>query len=161
MNAFRRRILLIDPKVQGALAMRVVGYWLFALLTTWFFLVLWNVWSGPARPFNVVFDEVYQHFAAAAVISLMVLPIVVMDVLRVSNRFAGPVYRLKRSLRELAEGKEVPPLTLREGDFWQETAADLNRVAARIPRATDRQAIAAADDHSASPAHDSGELVCR
>src|SRR5690348_3628943 len=111
MKTFRRRIFLIDPKVQGALAIRVVGYWLFALLSTWFFLVLWNVWSGPARPFSVVFDEVYHHFAAAAVISLMVLPIVVMDVLRVSNRFAGPAWRLKRALRELAEGKEVPALT--------------------------------------------------
>jgi hypothetical protein len=161
MKKFRRRILLIDRKVQGALAIRVVGYWLFALLTTWFFLVLWNVWSGPARPFEVVFDEVYQNFAAAAVISLMVLPIVVMDVLRVSNRFAGPAYRLKLVLRDLAEGKEVRPLTLREADFWQEIAADLNRVAARLPQATNHQAVAAADDHSPAPAHDSGELVCR
>ena len=162
MKPFRRRIFLIDPKVQGLLTIRVVGYWLFSLFTISFLLICWNVINGPGRPFGLVLQEVYQRFAPAAAVSLIVLPLVVMDVLRVSNRFAGPAYRLKHALRDLADGKQVPALTFRETDFWQETAADLNRVASLAGRATDRERLAVADDHPAtpSPEHESSKLVC-
>jgi hypothetical protein len=161
MNTFRRRIFLIDPKVQGLLTIRVVGYWLFSLFTISFLLICWNVLGGPARPFGMVIQEVYQRFAPTAAVSLIVLPLVVMDVLRVSNRFAGPAYRLKHALRDLADGKDVRAMTFRETDFWQETAADFNRVASLVARATNRQTVTVADDSSsASPAPQSSELAC-
>ena len=40
----------------------------------------------------------------------MLLPIVMMDVLRLSNRFVGPVKRLREGLKDLAQGKQVKPL---------------------------------------------------
>ena len=55
-----------------------------------------------------------------------------MDLVRLSNRFAGPARRLQNSLRELGEGKKVQPLIFRDSDFWQETAAEFNRVNDRI-----------------------------
>lgn len=159
MNALRRTIFLVDPKVQGLLTARVIGYWLFSLFTISFLLICWNVLGGPARPFREVLLEVFQRFAPTATVSLIVLPLVVMDVLRVSNRFAGPAWRLKNALRDLADGKEVPALAFRENDFWHESAADLNRVATRLGRMTNRSA-AAASDSTASAAPASSELVC-
>jgi hypothetical protein len=61
-----------------------------------------------------------------------VLPFLLLDVLRLSHRFAGPMYRLKNALRDVADGKSVPPIQFREGDFWCEMADQFNRVSARV-----------------------------
>ena len=55
-----------------------------------------------------------------------------------SNRFVGPIYRLRRSMRSLANGEEVDPVFLRDGDYWFDFAEDFNRVAAEMGA---RQAI--------------------
>ena len=45
-----------------------------------------------------------------------------------SNRFVGPMYRLRNTLRQLADGESVHPIKLREKDFWIDVADDVNRV---------------------------------
>ena len=56
------------------------------------------------------------------------LPILLLDVLITSNRFAGPLYRLRRSMRALAAGEHVQPVVFRDGDFWHEIADEFNAV---------------------------------
>ncbi len=58
---------------------------------------------------------------------MLLLPLFVYDSFQLSNRFAGPVKRLRRVLRDLAEGKEISPITFRKGAYWQEMAEELNR----------------------------------
>jgi len=62
----------------------------------------------------------------------LVLPFLLLDLVRVSHRFAGPVYRLRSSLRDLADGKTVAPITFRDNDFWYEVATEFNRVLERV-----------------------------
>ncbi len=52
--------------------------------------------------------------------------------MRLSNRFAGPMLRLRRSLRALGRGEYVEPLEFRGADFWQEFADDFNSVLRRV-----------------------------
>src|SRR5262245_61042047 len=87
---FRRRIYFIDAKVQGALMVRVVVYWVYCLFTISLLLIWWNLFSGSSREFMDVLADVYKRFAPAAAASILIVPLVVMDVLRFSNRFAGP-----------------------------------------------------------------------
>lgn len=145
MAKFRRRIFLVDSKVQGALMVRVVAYWVYCLFTISLMLIWWDMFAGPARPFMLVLADVYRRFAPVAAASFLILPLVIMDVLRLSNRFAGPARRLKNALCELGEGKEVRPLLFRDNDFWQETAAEFNRVNDRIRQLAARQARYQAD----------------
>ncbi|MGI8979677.1 MAG: hypothetical protein ACR2FY_10650 [Pirellulaceae bacterium] len=145
MAKFRRRIFLVDSKVQGALMVRVAAYWVYCLFTITLMLVWWDMFAGPPRPFMLVLGDVYQRFAPGAAASFLILPLVVMDVLRLSNRFAGPARRLKNALCELGEGKETRPLLFRDNDFWQETAAEFNRVNDRIKQLSARQARYQAD----------------
>lgn len=42
------------------------------------------------------------------------------------HRVAGPVYRFRQVLLRLNEGEMPPPVKLREGDFFHETATELN-----------------------------------
>lgn len=132
MHKFRRRIFYIDPKVQGALMVRVFCHWIYCLFTISLMLVWWDLFAGPPRRFMVVLIDVYTRFAPAAAASLLIVPLVIMDVLRLSNRFAGPAWRLKISLKALAEGKEVRPIHFRDNDFWREMAEDFNCISGRL-----------------------------
>jgi len=136
MNRCRRSVFFIDPSVQGALMVRVVVYWLYFLLSISLMLICWRVYSGPPQRFFDLLAEIYGQHAPALVASLIVLPVVMMDVLRLSNRFVGPVTRLRNGLKELAEGRPAQPLNFRANDFWRDAATDFNRVAARVAHAS-------------------------
>lgn len=127
-----RRRLFVDPQVQGHLAWRVCLYWLSCLLTVVFMVFCYRIVTGPVRPFFWHFNELATYLGPAVVASLVLLPLVVMDVIRLSHRFVGPLVRLRRSLRALARGESIEPLRFRNGDFWQEFADELNAVAERL-----------------------------
>ena len=56
------------------------------------------------------------------IVSLLLLPLVIFDMIRFSNRFVGPLLRLRRSMRQLARGQRVEPLKFRSNDLWQDLA---------------------------------------
>jgi hypothetical protein len=120
--------------VQGALIVRAIGYWAFCLLSITLMLLCWRIVTGPARMFYMHFDDMWFHFGPALVASLILLPMVVVDVLRISNRIVGPMVRFRRMMKDLADGKPVRQITLRDGDFWQEFAQDFNAVIVRVER---------------------------
>ena len=132
MNRCRRTIFLIDRKVQGSLVTRTILYWLFCLFSVSLMLLCWESLVGPRRSFFVTVGELLHRYGPALLASLVLLPIALMDVIRLSNRFVGPARRLGDALRALAEGGEIQPVHFRDDDFWQEMALDLNRVSGRL-----------------------------
>jgi hypothetical protein len=127
-----RKHLFVDPKVQGSLINRVVIYWIMCLATITLMILCWRIVTGPARMFYTHFDEMWFHFGPAFIGSFLLLPLVVFDIIRLSNRFVGPLVRLRRSLRALGRGEDVLPLEFREGDYWQDFAREFNAVAERM-----------------------------
>ncbi len=127
-----RKRIYIDPKVQGALAVRVVLYWGVCVIAIAMMLLCWRIVTGPARMFYTHFGDLWFFYGPAAVASFVLLPLVVIDILRLSNRFAGPLVRLRRSIRALARGEHVEPLEFRSSDFWQEIAGQFNAVIRRV-----------------------------
>jgi hypothetical protein len=142
MNSSRRTYFFIDREVQGALLVRAAFYWLFCLLTITLMLVCWNAYNGPPRRFVDLFLELYYRYGPAMVASLALLPVVMIDVVRTSNRFVGPVSRLKTALQELADGRPVQPLNFRDNDHWRDLAAEFNRAAARVVRESVERSMA-------------------
>ncbi len=131
---FQRRQLFVDPQVQGALVLKTVLYWITCVVAIALMVLCWRIVTGPARMFYTHFDEMWFHFGPALVASFLILPLVVYDILRMSNRFCGPLFRLRRSLRALARGEPVEPISFREGDFWPEIAQEFNALLARLQR---------------------------
>jgi hypothetical protein len=127
----KRKQLFVDTKVQGALVLRVLLYWLVCLITITLMLLCWSIIRTP-RMFYAHLDDMWFHYGPALIASLVLLPMVVVDIIRVSNRFAGPLVRLRRGMRALARGEHVEPIKFRQGDFWQEFAEEFNAVAARV-----------------------------
>jgi len=75
---------------------------------------------------------------------------VIVDVVRLSNRFTGPLLRLRRSMRALARGEQVEPIRFRDNDFWHDFAEEFNALAARF-RHQAAALAAAGDGHQAEP----------
>jgi hypothetical protein len=132
MPKFKRKQLFVDPKVQGALVLRLLGYWLVTMITAVSMIVCWRIVTGPPRFFFTHFADMLFYYGPAIVASFLLLPLMVVDCVRMSNRFVGPLYRLRRCMRDLGKGLPVPPIHFRDGDFWLELADEFNLLSARM-----------------------------
>jgi hypothetical protein len=133
---YLRNYLFVDPKVQVSLMIRVACYWCVCFLGVAFVLFGWQSISVLDGTFVERITAVLHNDGPVLFALLMLLPLLVIDVVRLSNRFVGPMLRLRRSIRELARGDDVPPLEFREGDFWPEIADEFNALRARTLAAT-------------------------
>lgn len=134
----QRKQLFVDTKVQGALLLRSTMYWVLSLMTISLMMLCWRILTGPPRVFHSYLDSLWLDMGPALAASLVLLPVVLVDVVKVSNRFVGPLLRLRRSLARLAAGEHVEPIHFRDGDFWQDIADEFNSVLARVQRDAER-----------------------
>jgi hypothetical protein len=131
----RKRITVEGPS-QRALVLQVVVYWVFSLVAIGLLTIVWNLGPGPGGPFLDLarYDALLETYTHLIVAALFVLPVLMIDAWIHSNRFAGPVYRLRRCLRELAAGKPVEHVQFRKRDYWQGLGDDLNAVIDQMAR---------------------------
>ncbi|NQT16923.1 MAG: hypothetical protein HQ582_29465 [Planctomycetes bacterium] len=129
-----RKKRFIDSPVQGALIRRIVLHWLVFFSVMLVVLPLWRIMcSGNLMgPFSKMMAESWVETAPAFIILLAMMPIFVWDTVTLSHRFAGPMYRFRKTLQELAARGEAAPVKLRNGDFWQDVADDFNAVLDRL-----------------------------
>lgn len=139
MSAQKRRRLFIDVDVQVALLGRVVMYWITFAVAVLLMQFCWIVLTARPTSSLDLLQRALSQCGPALLASALLIPLVMVDCLRLSNRFVGPIYRLRRSMREMAHGLEVEPIHLRRNDFWVELVDDFNRVAARQREAGDAQ----------------------
>jgi len=134
MKFISRRRLFVDRQVQGALLYRIAIYWCFSVLAICLITLCAQAVTHPNRPFleYFAFSDFFVSYGPAILASLVLVPLVMFDVVATSNRFVGPLFRMRRAMRELAAGQEVEPIHFREKDFWKEVANEFNLVLARV-----------------------------
>jgi methyl-accepting chemotaxis protein len=123
----------IDRHVQGALAKRVLLHWFmfFAAFAVAILAIQYLV-GKPSMSLRELLVEAWHNHGILLVLMAAMLPSFVWDTIRFSNRFAGPIYRFKRSMSELAAGDNPEPMKFRDNDFWSELSEDFNRVAETV-----------------------------
>lgn len=125
-----RRSYFVDKKVQGALLKRVARYWLLSLIVVGALTVLGWMFISPGMSALVQLREelpmLLGGLLVALLVSLFVLPVILFDLAKMSNRFAGPMLRLRRGMHRAAEGEQVSPIHFRNQDYWQEFADAFN-----------------------------------
>ena len=87
------------------------------------------------------------------VIMLALFPAFALDTIRFSNRFVGPVARLRKFMRDMNDGQRVPVLAFRDNDFWSEIADEFNSISQRVQEQAeeiDELKQKLAETHSAS-----------
>src|SRR3954453_8713609 len=131
-----RRRLLVDHKLQRALLVRSCVYWIGCLIMASLLLVSWDALQDPGHPFLAYFrlDRLWANHQLVLAAGMLMLPIILYDVLQITNRFAGPIYRLGDSMRTLAIGEHVQPIQFRDSDFWQEVGQEFNQLIAYVER---------------------------
>jgi len=126
-----RSRILVDPAVQWSIAGRIVGHWMLLISC----LIIINVMVGVLTAVGQTsFGRALTNAAMAEMrtlaVLLLLMPIFLRDTLKLSNRFAGPMYRLRTALKSMSSGGVPKPIKFRQGDFWLEAADDFNTVIA-------------------------------
>ncbi len=156
MTTRKRTQLFVDRKVQGELMQRTIMYWLFCLLALSLMVLCWRILTQPVQLSSEHFREMWQFYGPAVIASLLLLPIVVVDIIRMSNRFAGPLHRLRREMSRLANGEHAEPIYFRENDYWADFADDYNKILAQLQGEQGTQDTLKLDDTvggEAEPSH--------
>lgn len=132
MSRPQRRKQFVDAKVQGALARRLIFHWLvFFGVATLVALVL-QVLTDPLRPAGEHLRRAWSMHGPFFVVMLFLLPVYVLDTIKLSHRFTGPIVNLRRSMRAVVDGGPPHKLKFRRTDFWHELADDYNALLSRL-----------------------------
>ena len=123
-----RKRYWIDSKIQGALALRILFHWVtFAVIAVVLTLIL-QYFSNPWTMLSDQLALLWNRQSAFAIVILVLLPIFIYDTVKLSNRFAGPVLRLRRVMKQIADGQPPERLKFRDNDFWIGMAEDFNKL---------------------------------
>ncbi|QDS95382.1 hypothetical protein FF011L_41780 [Roseimaritima multifibrata] len=146
----KRSKVLVDASVQWALGRRIIMHWAMfigalVLVNTFLQVVssLADTSIGTAT-LNALISQ-----TPMLLLLLILMPIFVYDTLKLSNRFAGPITRLRGSIAQLSAGETTRPLKFRDGDFWQEMADEFNVLRERL------ESLEAENRRQSSRSHDS------
>ncbi|TWT84801.1 hypothetical protein CA13_62820 [Planctomycetes bacterium CA13] len=125
----KRTRILVDPAVQWSIAGRVLIHWTLFLLCLVAINVAVRVFASVvSQPMSEAFASALLAQAPIVIVMLVMLPIFLRDTLALSNRFAGPMYRLRTAFSAVARGEQIKHIKFRTGDFWLEAADDFNVV---------------------------------
>ncbi len=117
----------MDKSTQWAIVGQSLLHWFYhSSLTVFFLLILELVQGGILKPWSETWQAIWPIAAAVYFSMLLLLPIFILDSFKLSNRFVGPVARIRTALRELAEGKPYRSVELRTKDFWPEMGQELD-----------------------------------
>jgi hypothetical protein len=128
-----RRKKWIDP-FQTGLVLRIGLYCLLCQQVVW--------------AFNFVCDQVDQYGAVLGadlsafsniyvrlLLTLLVISLPLMyESIQFAHRLVGPLYRFRMTIRDIAEGKPVPLVQLRQGDYLQDMRDDFNAMLEHFER---------------------------
>ncbi|MCP4082288.1 MAG: methyl-accepting chemotaxis protein [Planctomycetaceae bacterium] len=119
----------VDSCVQGTLVRRVLMHWCVFFAGTLLCMSILQMLLG--NPDKAIMDRLTASGSSMLlliVIMLSLFPAFALDTVRFSNRFVGPVARLRRVMRELAQGEKPGSLAFRDNDFWSEVGDEFNAV---------------------------------
>ena len=125
----RRRRLLVDVEIQGAILKRVAIYWAFCVLFIMTPIVVINVLSqfGSGTGILTILSDVFREYWLSFAFALLLLPMALMDALKLSHGFVGPMIRLRKELALQAKRNDIEFPKFRDSDFWNSLAIDVDR----------------------------------
>ena len=138
-TTIQRRQLVIDPKFQYGLIIKLIILVTIALIASLVLLAfVYSKFANIALPVSVETGGVVSFDATQFInLSELVWPVVLLSVivsgvvtyifgLFFSHKMAGPVYRLRNDIAEMTEGDLERKVSLREKDYFQLLATDIN-----------------------------------
>lgn len=132
-SMIKRKAMIVEPDVQWGLARRMILHWCWFLVAVVAVNVTLKVITSlNGEPVSALIQEALLEHVPMVATLIVLLPLFVRDTMKLSNRFAGPMFRLRTSLERLAAGEHVRPIKFRERDFWSSSAESFNRLRHRL-----------------------------
>ena len=128
---FRQRYFC-DAEVQTGLLKRMAYYWIACILFLTLPLALIKTVAQPDVFFVDNIKSVFANHWPLLLMLIFFLPFAMNDAVRFSNRFVGPIYRLRTELRAFENGGKFKKIKFRQGDFWQDMLPGLNQLGQRL-----------------------------
>lgn len=149
----RRKRTFVNARVQGRVVARVASYWVLYHIVLWHGLFVFRYaqirMSADETQLSQPVGSVYWQFCIDHIpllmASLLIMPLFMMDFIRLTHRVVGPLVRAGDALQRLMQGERVPSVEFRKGDLLTEFETTFNdylaynddqRNAASRPRTT-------------------------
>ncbi len=87
---------------------------------------------GKVSPYEILSDVSYQLIIRVSCVLFVTLIVIAMFGMLFLHRVAGPVYRFRLTFQTINRGDVPRPVKLREGDFFGETAGEINKLIRRM-----------------------------
>jgi nitrogen fixation/metabolism regulation signal transduction histidine kinase len=127
-----RKKRFIDSRVQGALTRRIIFHWLVFMLVTSAVAFVLQVLADPFRGLTAHLKDLWWSQGPFLLVMVFLMPVFVIDAIKLSHRFAGPIFSLRRTIRGVADGEAPRKVKFRQDDFWQDLAEDYNAMLAKL-----------------------------
>ncbi len=145
----KRKVIFIDSEVQGGILRRIVCHWMMLVVCSTLMLMVWvRLFEAPEKSWEEVFQLCYTRFAPFMIVSLTLIPAFARDTVKFSNRFAGPMVRLRGALKMAGAGDAPKHISFRKGDYWQDIARSFNQLADRINQQQEENEALRAENQS-------------
>lgn len=129
---FKRSQTVVDREVQYGVVKKIAVHWLVLFVCNSIALMIWvTLFEQPEMGWRDNFAESFRRFLPFFVITAALIPAFVLDTLKLTNRFAGPISKLRGEMKNAADGKPVRPLHFRSDDYWCEVADGFNALIAK------------------------------
>lgn len=127
-----RKRLLINWSVQGPLLIRLIVHLVTYSAATFSLVILCWMYQRQAiesafGPHTEPLNLFWYRFLPIVGCCLGVLPFVLYDMLKITNRIAGPLYRFEKTMQELEETGVLPKARLRENDLLTDFCGRYNK----------------------------------
>lgn len=128
----KRRKALVDPEVQGGILRKIAIHWVLFFICNAIALMIWiRLFEQPDADWGQTFGDTFRRFLPFFIITMALIPAFVWDTLKLTNRFAGPISRLRGALADASAGRATARLQFRTNDYWKEIAQNFNCVMER------------------------------
>jgi hypothetical protein len=123
----KRTQTVIDREVQYGVVRKIALHWIALFVCNSIALVIWvSLFEQPDANWKQNVGDSFRRFLPFFIITAALIPAFVLDTLKLTNRFAGPISRLRTEIRNASEGRPVRRLSFRTNDYWREIADGFN-----------------------------------
>lgn len=134
LKSHRKKQFVSGP-IQGRLMVQIGVYWVLYHFFLWFALFVFRYadhrvtasMSGSSLSLQDLYGQFVRDYYPVVICALGSLPIVLIDMMKLTHRVAGPLVRVRQALRDVTAGKRIAPLKFRKGDLLVDLEDDFNK----------------------------------
>jgi methyl-accepting chemotaxis protein len=128
----RRRRVIADVTTQRALAMRMVMHCMLFMVVGGVLVSVNEYLADSSMNSQQLRESLTRNLVSFACTVIALLPLLIYDSMKLSNRVVGPICRLRDTIRKISRNEPVAPLSFRTDDYWQDLPREFNTMMERI-----------------------------